>query len=122
MDLVAQPAISLFGASLGYGAGAASAPDATSSAGAAAMPGSTMATDPKAAQAPFADLLVDAVGDVDRLEVQARDAVEGLMSGRGVDVHRAMIASSDAETGFELVLAVRNKALAAYQQVMGMQF
>jgi flagellar hook-basal body complex protein FliE len=71
---------------------------------------------------PFADLLVGAVDDVGRLQAQARDAVEGLMSGRGVDVHRAMIASSEAEAGFELVLAVRNKALAAYQQVMGMQF
>ena len=44
------------------------------------------------------------------------------MSGSGVDVHTAMIATEKAEMGFELVLAVRNKALAAYQQVMGMQF
>ncbi len=72
--------------------------------------------------APFADLLTEAVGDVGRLEAQARSAVEGLMSGTGVDVHTAMIATEKAEMGFELALAVRNKALAAYQQVMGMQF
>ena len=72
--------------------------------------------------APFADLIQDAVRSVGRSEVAARSAVEGLMSGSGVDVHTAMIATEKAEMGFELVLAVRNKALAAYQQVMGMQF
>ncbi len=74
------------------------------------------------ASAPFADLLTEAVGQADLLERQARTAVEGLMSGKGVDVHEAMITTEKAEMGFELVLSVRNKALAAYQQVMGMQF
>lgn len=72
--------------------------------------------------APFADLLTEAVGQVEQYESQAKSAIEGLMSGQGVDVHQAMIATDKAETGFELVLAVRNKALAAYQQVMGLQF
>jgi flagellar hook-basal body complex protein FliE len=39
-----------------------------------------------------------------------------------VDVHDAMIATQKADMSFELALAVRNKAVAAYQQVMGMQF
>jgi flagellar hook-basal body complex protein FliE len=72
--------------------------------------------------APFADLITESMGQVDLLERQARSSVQGLMSGTGVDVHEAMIATEKAEMGFELVLAVRNKALAAYQQVMGMQF
>ncbi len=72
--------------------------------------------------APFGDLLTDAVGQVEGLERQARSSIEGLITGKGVDVHEAMIASEKAEMGFELVLAVRGKALAAYQQVMGMQF
>ena len=62
------------------------------------------------------------MGQVEQLEKQAKTAVEGLMTGKGVDVHEAMIASQKAGMGFELVLSVRNKALAAYQQVMGMQF
>ncbi len=33
-----------------------------------------------------------------------------------------MIATEKAEMAFDLVLAVRNKALAAYQQVVAMQF
>jgi flagellar hook-basal body complex protein FliE len=72
--------------------------------------------------APFADLLSDAVGQVSQLEDQARAAVDGLMTGSGVDVHQAMIATQKASMAFELALAVRNKAVQAYQQVIGMQF
>jgi flagellar hook-basal body complex protein FliE len=75
-----------------------------------------------AASSPFADLISDAVGQVTQLEGQAQTAVTGLMTGSGVDVHQAMIATQKADMAFELVLAVRNKAVQAYQSVMGMQF
>jgi flagellar hook-basal body complex protein FliE len=75
-----------------------------------------------AAANPFSDLFADSVKTMNALDVQARDAVEGLMTGSGVDVHQAMIATQKADLAFEMVLAVRNKAVQAYQQVMGMQF
>jgi len=88
--------------------------------------GSTAAQSPGGANAgqaaPFSDLLSDAVGQVNTLEDQARTAVEGLMTGTGVDVHSAMIATQKASMAFELALAVRNKAVQAYQSVLGMQF
>jgi flagellar hook-basal body complex protein FliE len=59
---------------------------------------------------------------VNQLEEQAQTAVTGLMTGSGVDVHQAMIATQKADMAFELMLAVRNKAVQAYQSVMGMQF
>ena len=71
---------------------------------------------------PFSDLLTDAVGQVNQLEEQAHTAVTGLMTGSGMDVHQAMIATEKANMAFELALAVRNKAVQAYQQVIGMQF
>jgi len=71
---------------------------------------------------PFSALLTDAVGQVNTLEAQAHDTVTGLMTGSGVDVHQAMIATQKASAAFELTLAVRNKAVAAYQTMMGMQF
>jgi flagellar hook-basal body complex protein FliE len=74
------------------------------------------------APTPFADLLTDAVGQVNQLEAQAQTAVSGLMSGSGVDVHQAMIATEKASMSFEMALAVRNKAVQAYQSVIGMQF
>jgi flagellar hook-basal body complex protein FliE len=71
---------------------------------------------------PFADLFADSIGQVNQLETQAHSAVSGLMTGSGVDVHQAMIATEKASMAFELALAVRNKAVQAYQQVMSMQF
>ena len=71
---------------------------------------------------PFGELLTDAVGQVSKLQDQASTAVTGLMTGSGVDVHQAMIAAEKATMSFELALAVRNKAVQAYQQVVGMQF
>ena len=74
------------------------------------------------ASEPFDALLRDTVGQIGSLEDQARAAVEGLMTGSGVDVHQAMIATEQASMAFELALAVRNKAVQAYQSVMSMQF
>jgi flagellar hook-basal body complex protein FliE len=99
-------------------AGSAALPSMTSTSGPASGP----AAGPAAAPAPFSDLLTDAVGQVNQLEDQAQSAITGLMSGTGVDVHRAMIASEKAGMAFELTLAVRNKAVQAYQSVIGMQF
>jgi flagellar hook-basal body complex protein FliE len=82
----------------------------------------SMGAAPVDGAAPFSDLLTDAVGQVNQLEQQAHAAVTGLMSGSGVDVHQAMIATEKESMSFELALAVRNKAVQAYQQVIGMQF
>lgn len=72
--------------------------------------------------APFSDLFSDAVGQISELEDQARITVDRMMTGSGVDIHQAMIATQKASMAFELALAVRNKAVQAYQSVMGMQF
>jgi flagellar hook-basal body complex protein FliE len=74
------------------------------------------------AASPFADLFSNAIGQIDKLEDQARVAVDRMMTGSGVDVHQAMIATQKASMTFELALAVRNKAVQAYQSVIGMQF
>jgi len=92
--------------------------------GVGSLGGTAVATSANAAavSAPFSDLLTDAVGEVGQLEQQAQTTVAGLMTGSGVDVHQAMIATQKASMAFELALAVRNKAVQAYQQVMSMQF
>ena len=72
--------------------------------------------------APFGDLMRSAVDSINDLQTQASAAVDGLIRGTGVDIHQAMIATQKADIAFELALSVRNKAVAAYQQVMGMQF
>jgi flagellar hook-basal body complex protein FliE len=71
---------------------------------------------------PFAGLLQSMVQQTSALDHQASAAVGGLLNGQGIDVHQAMIATQKADMAFELALQVRNKAVGAYQQMMGMQF
>ena len=91
-------------------------------AGAGGLPAMSSTAAQGVAPTPFSDLMTDAMGQVSQLEDQAHAAVAGLMTGSGVDVHQAMIATQKASMAFELALAVRNKAVQAYQQVIGMQF
>ena len=72
--------------------------------------------------APFSGMLHSMVEQTAELDRKAASAVTGLMSGKGVEVHEAMIATQKADMAFELALQVRNKAVGAYQQMMSMQF
>ena len=71
---------------------------------------------------PFAGVLQTMVQQTSALDQKASQAVTGLLNGSGVEVHDAMIATQKADMAFELALQVRNKAVGAYQQMMGMQF
>lgn len=71
---------------------------------------------------PFAGMFKSLVEDTSALSKQAGTAVAGLLSGTGVDIHEAMIATQKADVAFELALQIRNKAVGAYQTMMGMQF
>ncbi len=71
---------------------------------------------------PFAGVLQGMVQQTAALNQKASQAVTGLLNGSGVEVHDAMIATQKASMAFELALQVRNKAVGAYQQMMGMQF
>lgn len=75
-----------------------------------------------AAGVPFSGMLQAMVEQTSVLDQKASQAVTGLMSGQGVEIHDAMIATQKADMAFELALQVRNKAVAAYQQMMNMQF
>lgn len=77
---------------------------------------------PGAQQVDFGGVLHDAIAGVQKLEDEAAATVQGLMRGDGVDVHAAMIATQKADLAFEMALGVRNKAVAAYQQLMNTQF
>ncbi len=71
---------------------------------------------------PFAGVLQSMVKETSELDAKASSAVTGLLNGSGVEIHEAMMATQKASMAFELALQVRNKAVGAYQQMMGMQF
>jgi flagellar hook-basal body complex protein FliE len=69
----------------------------------------------------FVDVIKEAVGDVNMLQVQAGKAVEQMVSGEAANIHDVMIAIEKARTSFDLLLEVRNKALDMYRELMRMQ-
>jgi flagellar hook-basal body complex protein FliE len=71
---------------------------------------------------PFAGVFQSMVAESGDLDVKAEQAATGLLNGSGVEVHDVMIATQKASMAFELGLQMRNKAVAAYQQMMNMQF
>jgi flagellar hook-basal body complex protein FliE len=83
-------------------------------------PVGTPLASPAEAGASFADALKGAVADANGKSLEADRQVQALMTGGG-SVHQAMIAMQDASVAMEMVVAVRNKALEAYNDIMRMQ-
>jgi flagellar hook-basal body complex protein FliE len=77
---------------------------------------------PAQPNAPFAALMRNAMQQMQTLDQNAAQAVDGLMTGNGTDIHTAMIATQKADLAFEMALSFRNKAVGAYQQLMNTQF
>jgi flagellar hook-basal body complex protein FliE len=51
----------------------------------------------------------------------ADTAAEGVATGQLTDVHQFTAAAAKAQLGVELTVAVRNRAVEAYQEIMRMQ-
>lgn len=67
----------------------------------------------------FGDALKTMLATVDGTAGAANGAVSNMIEGTG-DVHEAMIALQRAEMTLQLTVQVRNKLVAAYQDVMRM--
>ena len=69
----------------------------------------------------FAVILENTVNDVNQLQREADESIQKLAAGKGKDIHQTMIALEKAEVSFQLMMQVRNKIIAAYEEVMRMQ-
>ena len=58
---------------------------------------------------------------VGQLNDDATASVHNFLSGEGDDLHKTIMATQRADLAGELFLQVRNKVVAAYQEVMKMQ-
>ncbi len=70
--------------------------------------------------ASFGDLLKQAIGDVNQLQLQAEQAGLDLAAGNVTDLHQVMIMTEKANLALELAIQVRNKVIDAYQEIMRM--
>ncbi len=73
---------------------------------------------PKESEVSFVDHLKASVEGVDQLQKSADKMAVAVSSGKSEDIHGTMLALTQAELGFNLMVQVRNKALEAYQEIM----
>lgn len=69
----------------------------------------------------FKDVLSRTVGEVQRLQTEADNSIRQLVSGDVKDVTETMVAIEKADLSFQTMMAVRNKIVQAYEEVMRMQ-
>lgn len=69
----------------------------------------------------FQDMLKDAMHDVNNQQVQAYDAMESIATGKVENLQKAIQQIEEADLSLKLALETKNKAIAAYKQVMQMQ-
>jgi flagellar hook-basal body complex protein FliE len=73
-------------------------------------------------QSEFLNTLQKTLDQAQQIENEADSKVTDLISGKGQDVHSAMIAVEKADISFQLIMQVRNKIVKAYQDISGLQF
>jgi flagellar hook-basal body complex protein FliE len=69
----------------------------------------------------FKDVLLANINEVNKLEQDTTRAVEDLHTGRRSDVEGVAIAMQKADTAFKMLQAVRNKVVAAYEEIQQMR-
>jgi len=89
--------------------------------GTAAQPDGPSASSGPESVSSFADTLKQALGEVNRLQVEADQASVALVTGGAKDLHQVVIATEKAGLALQLAIQVRNKVLEAYQEIMRMQ-
>jgi len=68
----------------------------------------------------FARQLLDALEEVNRLQLEADRSIARLVAGEEVDLHQVDIAGEKAQLALQLTMQLRNKVLEAYQEIMRM--
>jgi flagellar hook-basal body complex protein FliE len=74
-----------------------------------------------AGASPFASILNQAVQQVETFQTNAATSVNRFLSGEGEELHSVALAAQEADLSFQMFMQVRNKVVAAYQQIMQMQ-
>lgn len=69
----------------------------------------------------FGEILSQAISDTNKLQQQSNEEVQKLLSGEVQDIHTALIAVQKADLSFQMMMQVKNKLVAAYEEVMRMQ-
>ena len=69
----------------------------------------------------FKDLILGGVGEVNMLQKNADNAVEKLMCGGEIGMAEVLTAVQKADIAFKMMMQIRNKLVAAYQEIQNMR-
>ena len=69
----------------------------------------------------FGAMLSSAIGQVESANAAANTAVQGFLSGENQELHSTILATERAGLQFDMFMQVRNKVVAAYQEIMKLQ-
>ena len=69
----------------------------------------------------FGEFLADSLKKTNELELESERLKAALATGRIEDVSQVVVAAQKAEIALQLTLQLRNRATAAYQEIMRMQ-
>ncbi len=68
----------------------------------------------------FMDHLTGGIKQVDAMQKDADQMAVNLASGKEQNLHETMLAATQAELGFNLMVQIRNRVLESYQEIMRM--
>lgn len=78
-------------------------------------PAGGIAADPNAPS--FKDVLMQNIEKVNKLQQEATEATEDFATGKRQDLENVLLATQKADTAFRMLLSVRNKVQAAYDEL-----
>src|SRR5262245_46381117 len=66
---------------------------------------------------PFTNVLLEALNQVNTMQSQANEAVQQLVTGGDVNPAEVLTSLQKADMSFRMMLQIRNKLVAAYQEI-----
>jgi flagellar hook-basal body complex protein FliE len=69
----------------------------------------------------FAEKLKDAISDVSEAQFSADDRLKALASGKEADLHGTMIALEEADIALRTMVAIRDRLVESYQEIINIQ-
>ncbi|MCP4510604.1 MAG: flagellar hook-basal body complex protein FliE [Fuerstiella sp.] len=70
---------------------------------------------------PFAEMIKDLIQETNNQQGQVEESVKQLITGETDSIHDVVLTASQADLAFRLVMEIRDRLIASYQEVMRMQ-
>ncbi len=73
------------------------------------------------AKSDFGEVLTQTISAVNESQTNGEKAIQNLQTGEAKNLHEVMIAVEQADISLRMLVQMRNKAQAAYEEIMRMQ-